>query len=166
MHLVIGKLNIEGLDEVTNIATAQRIESILKSWEGTRYLSGCQAKQVGVDCVRFVSGVLDELFGTKTILERLPRDIAFRDNDKCFSALRAFMERYEYVKIADGNLQPGDVVMVGPLAGGPGHALITGSRHLWQCGTFKVERTGTAFPIGESFYFKKAIRGTNRERWA
>lgn len=163
MKLSIEPLNIEGVDNTTVQA---RLSNILMSWQGTRYLPGCQAKGVGVDCVRFVSGVLDELYGTHTELDRLPQDASFHAKDKCYSALKTFMGNYKYEEVTDGVLQPGDVVIAGPRGGGPGHALIAGIDCLWHCDSRSVTRTGLSFTTGGVYFFKKAIRAKDRERWA
>jgi len=162
--LTIEPLNIEGLDVQGNQAVLDRLTSVLSGWEGTRYLAGCQAKGVGVDCVRFVSGVLDELQGSDTKLERLPQDSSFHAKDKCFAALRTFLTGYEH-EVVEGPLQPGDVIVAGPRGGGPGHALITGTNCLWHCDSKSVTRTGLTFPLAGSYYFKKSFRLMNRERW-
>lgn len=166
MNLVLDSLYIEGLDAKQNALVEARIGRILKSWEGTPYVAGCRVKKGGVDCVRFVSGVLDELYGTKTELERLPQDASFHAKDKCFAALKSFMDRYDYTEVEDGILQPVDIVVAGPIGGGPGHALVAGLDCLWHCTSMGVARTGFDLSQSSGHFLKKILRGSNRERWA
>lgn len=166
MNLVLDSLHIEGLDDKQNALVEARIGRILKSWEGTRHVAGCQLKKGGVDCVRFVSGVLDELYGIKTELARLPQDAAYHAKDTCFAALRAFMELYKYTEVENGILQPGDIVVAGPIGGGPGHALVAGLDCLWHCTSMGVARTGLDLSQSSGQFLKKILRGSNRERWA
>ena len=56
---------LQGFPEAT--AAQDRLQDVLRGWEGTPYRAGAQAKgrDGGVDCVRFVCGVLDELYGER-----------------------------------------------------------------------------------------------------
>lgn len=166
MKLEITNLNIEGLTAEENQSVAERLEQILMSWEGTRYLPGSQVKQCGVDCVRFVSGVLDELYGEQTPLPRLPQDASFHAKDTCYSALKDFLSRYSCSPVEDGKLQPGDVLIAGPNGGGPGHALIVGKDCIWHCDSRSVVKTGLGFNLGGAYFLKRIYRGCDRERWA
>ena len=60
-QLKIDPLNIDGLSPEQNRDIERRLYNILLSWEDTPYCPGQQCKGVAVDCVRFVSGVLDEM---------------------------------------------------------------------------------------------------------
>ena len=106
----------------------KRLRFILEGWLDTPYREGDQVQGIGVDCVRFVCGVLDELYGFRRALPRnLPSDRALHDRDGAIAAMKRLRTLYEPVQeVVDGKLEPGDIVVSGPRGGGPGHALIAG----------------------------------------
>jgi len=157
-------LEIDGMDFDTCRRIEDRLVSILESWEGTRHRDGQQCKGVAVDCVRFVTGVLDELYGIKTEIARLPQDASFHSKETCFAALRVFLKNYPHEDV-EGDLQPGDIVVTGPRGGGPGHAIIVGKKYLWHCDSQSVVRTGLKLTSGGVYFPKASLRGRNRERW-
>jgi cell wall-associated NlpC family hydrolase len=165
MKLSISSLSIKEFSDEQNRSIESRIADILESWEGTRYLAGCQVKKAGVDCVRFVSGVLDELHGTSTPIARLPQDASFHNKQLCQAALKSFLSRFDYEEIKNGQLQPGDVLIAGPIGGGPGHALIAGIDCLWHCNSKSVVRTGTVMVSGGAYFLKKIVRSLERDKW-
>lgn len=118
-----------------------KVEEILKSWLGTKYVLGCQKKGVGVDCVRFVCGVLDELyFGQiKQGHTYLPPDRALNSPETAWKAMRQIVKRYdpvEFESYSGGTMvvRPGDALITGPSNGGPGHCMIVGPKkpYLWH----------------------------------
>ena len=123
--------------EPVSIGLQEHLAEVLQSWEGTRYLAGGQGKQLGVDCVRFVCAVMDEILGRVTPIKALPQDVAFHQADKGRSAVREILRLYEpFEAVAPHKpLNPLDILVVGggPEAG-PGHAIIVGPREntLWQ----------------------------------
>ena len=165
MRMSLEPLNIPELSIEDNSKVLSRIRCILESWEGTPYVAGWGAKQAGTDCVRFVSGVLDELYRRDTELERLPQDASFHNKTLCQSALRKFLGRYEHVEVENNVLQPGDIIIAGPNSGGPGHAMIAGWDCLWHCDSSSVTRTGLIMPNKGAYFFKKAYRGYDRKGW-
>lgn len=106
----------------------KRLRFALQGWEGTPYREGDQMQGIGVDCVRFVCGVLDEMYGYRRELPRnLPSDRALHDRDGAIAAMKQLRRLYEPVtEVTDGKVEPGDIVVSGPRGGGPGHALIAG----------------------------------------
>lgn len=131
-------------------------------------MDGQQAKGRGVDCVRFVAAVLDEMQGTRTELEKLPRDAAFHAREKCFTAFRLFIRQFDGYEIPEGEpVQPGDVLVVGPVTGGPGHAIIVGKDgQLWHSAG-SVTRTGMGCLDAFMYKYKAAFRAKDRGvKWA
>lgn len=113
-----------------------RLERILAGWRGTRYLAGSGARGTGADCVGFVAGVLDEMFGTTTPRSHLPADLSLHSRVGAIAAMRAIRRTFRaHYAVKDGVLEPGDVVVTGPVDGGPGHAMIVGCRRaqVWHC---------------------------------
>jgi hypothetical protein len=101
------------------LAQQQRLGAILLRWEGTPYRPGQQKEKAGVDCVRFVAAVLDELRGTSTPIETLPPDAAMHTREGAIASMlnikRAFMP---CELVGDNSLEPGDVLVTGPPGGG------------------------------------------------
>lgn len=160
----IDPLQIPKLSFDQNRAVEDRLLRILESWEGTPHREGQQCRGEAVDCVRFVSAVLDELYGIRTEIARLPQDASFHSKETCYSAFRTFMQGYPHDKV-EGALQPGDILVTGPRGGGPGHAIVVGKRHLWHCDSRSVVRTGLVLTSGGVYFHKATLRGHNRERW-
>ncbi len=161
--------------ELTGVPDAARVQArlqrILESWEGTPYFPGQQMKGAGVDCVRFVCAVLDELYGYKRVeIPDLPGDIAMHARDTAIAAMRYVMKLYEpNVPVLDGILEPGDILVVAPPNGGPGHAMIVGAQQneLWHSTDRRVQMTGIGFLQEKTHGWKLygAYRALDRERW-
>lgn len=129
-----------------------RLAVILASWEGTPYAPGMQQKGMGTDCVRFVCGVLDELVGVWPYrpLETLPHDAAVNNRKGAINAMRTIRKLYDFERVRDGIVEPGDVIVTGPPRGGPGHAMIVGHQRntVWHAAAGKVHWTGLGFVMG------------------
>lgn len=126
-----------------------RFERILRSWEGTPYISGAMLKQWGSDCARFLCGTLDEFYGLEPApLEAIPDDTQFHDSDKAMRAVHWMRMRYPSSRVRGIELKPTDIIITGPRTGGPGHGMIVGPRRstIWHCnrGIGTVE-TGFSF---------------------
>lgn len=166
-HLKIHPLEIEGLSEKENKDVEDRLMEILHSWDGTPHMDGQQCRGVAVDCVRFVSAVLDELAGTNTQLDRLPQDASFHNADVCWKAFKRFMSEFPTKDVLDSEMQPGDVLITGPKNGGPGHAIIVGADGaLWHCDGDFVSRMGLSIRGQGVFALKKIKRLLNRKEWS
>lgn len=142
-----------------------RLHVELESWVGTPYLIGQQCKGVGVDCVRFVGAILDFMGRTKTALEMLPADACFHDSKRATASMHAFRTLFRPMDIVDDwRVQPGDVVIVGPVNGGPGHGIIVGCKPgvMYEAGSRQVQRIGTAIPSCRRVFgiFRKGDRAT------
>lgn len=149
-------------------ATAERLERILLSWEGTPYRVGSCQKGVGVYCTAFVAAVLDELYRRPpTPLPDLPNDIAFHNREGAIAGLRYFLRRYPVCwRIENGQpVEPGDILITGPQGGGPGHAMIVGTRPntAWHATDAGVHFTGLAAPV--QYRFHGAYRFVDRADW-
>jgi len=119
-------------------AIEERMLLELGAWIGTRYASGQRCRGVVADCVGFVFGAIDGLDGRpRAQAPSMPRDVAFHSPEDAERALRALRELYEPVRALgpEALLEPGDVLVVGPKFGGPGHAMLVGPepRTIWHC---------------------------------
>jgi len=157
------------LDVDPDGAVAARFGSILSSWEWTRYLPGCQRKGQGVDCVRFVAGVLDELYGfARAATDRLPQDIALHRPEGARAAMRKILRIYSpHERVTGISVQPGDIFVIGEPQGGPGHAMIVGPRKntLWHATLLGVHFTGFGQYAGLTTVHE-VYRMRDRARWA
>jgi cell wall-associated NlpC family hydrolase len=165
MILTTAQLKIEGFSAKENQQAAARLQRILNEWEGTPHMDGQQCKGRGVDCVRFVAAVLDEMSGTKTPLEHLPRDASFHDKAKCIGAFKRFLTLFEASHVPEEEpKQPGDVFITGPESGGPGHAIILGTDgQLWQA----LDRVGGYAPdlMNTGLYKYKTTLRVDKSTW-
>lgn len=131
--------------------TLAKIEHVLKSWQGTPYKPYHQEKGKGVDCVRFVMGVLDELQGVPhgrlSGLELIP-DQAMHDKEKASRLVESVIRRYAPMRRRKifRELVPGDVLICAQTGGGPGHAIICGALpyRFWHATNSGVGYTGIA----------------------
>lgn len=143
---------------------------VLLSWEGTPYLSGSAAKGAGVDCVRFVCAVFKELEGAPfdtNSLKLLPPDAAMHNRQGSMMVMRYLLNFLSPVaEIQPPKLQPGDILVVGPANGGPGHAIIVSPWRnvLFHAGTQQVCRTGMGLAGHYQTIFHVYRKG-NRECW-
>lgn len=146
----------------------KRISEVLDSWIGTPYAAGQMAKGHAIDCVRFVAAVLDELnYRKQQKLDylRLPSDIGMHNKREAIRGLKMFRRAYEPNEmVRDFSLEPGDVLMTGPLNGGPTHAEFVGTRRntFYHATIDGVTVTGLLKPIGTQF---SILRPMNKEEW-
>ena len=146
-----------------------RLLAELKSWEGTPHMPGQKCKGAGVDCVRFVIAVLESWTGSPPTRDvQVPQDASMHSPKTAFNALRFFLESWpNHVDASrSGRAQPGDILVVGPVKGGPGHAIIVGPEPntLWQASSCGVYRGGWILERPMTRVFR-AYRGSNREVW-
>lgn len=144
-----------------------RIERILCDWEGTPYARGQRVKQVGVFCTAFVCAVLDELYGREPVdLPEIPDDASMHDPARARAGLRWFLRQYPCDVVEDGFVEPGDVLITGPIAGGPGHAIFVGPQPgtLWQASGPAVHFTGMSIPGEYSLHAVYRLR--ERQKWS
>lgn len=146
-----------------------RIERVLASWKGTRYMAGACVKGHGVDCVRFVCAALDEILGLDRAkeIQAMPPDTALHTRDGAMRVMRRLRRLYEPNRIVtDYTISPGDIVVTGHPQGGPGHAMIAGVREntLWQASAGKVHFTGIALAAEQQTVFR-VYRLGRLEQW-
>lgn len=108
-------------------------------------------KGCGCDCVGFVIAVLNELSGGGEIQRvDFPPDGAMHNPKGAARVVRAIRKQFPHVAVREPVVQPGDVIVVGPRGGGPGHAMFGGTQAntLWHSNGphHGVQKTG----IGEA----------------
>lgn len=106
-----------------------RLMTVLLEWNSTPYHLFSQVKGVGVDCVRFLCGVLDEMSGVDRDIDQLPPDVAFNHPRKARSAMRKILRLYDARPLEHHETaQSGDGFVVrNSNQGGPGHVLVYSS---------------------------------------
>lgn len=127
------------------------LKEALSRWENTPYATDQQSPGQGVDCVRFVCGVLDELFGIETDARTLPQDVALHQPDLARAAMKKIMSLYSpFESVPNQRLVGGDVLIVGERDAGPGHVMIVGYEPytIWHATTPRVQKTG--FSLSDS----------------
>lgn len=125
-------LDFEGSDIVT-----RRIEKACRKWEHTPYMAGQQTPGAGVDCVRFVCAVLDELYGVTNVIPREIQDRSLHDPEgakRITRMVRNYYPDHTDLEVGDRCVEPGDVLVTGHALGGPGHAILVGGQPntMWQ----------------------------------
>lgn len=123
------------------IETLAKLGRVLGDWQGTPYESGQRFKGRAADCIGAVFGVFDELDGrVRAVDPQMPQDVAMHSRSSAVAAMRALLRIYAPVKKlrtvagAATLVHPGDLVITGPLNGGPGHIAMVGPRRneLWH----------------------------------
>lgn len=149
-------LRLEG-EFSDDLAASQRAERrlarVLASWEGTPYAAGQGHRGVGGDCVRATVAILSEWMRWPLVpLDTLPPDASLHSRQGAMRGLhrirRALPPHVRLRGDAKRRAQPGDVLVTGPLLGGPGHAIIVGPREntLWQATHAGFLMSGWALP--------------------
>jgi cell wall-associated NlpC family hydrolase len=154
-------------DPLTPAARAA-LEAALHGWLGTPYLAGQQGKGQGVDCVRFVAAVLDELYGRATPIKTLPQDAALHARATAVLAMKKFLTLYQpNERVTDGTIEPGDVLVTSREGGGPGHAMIAGPRRwtLWESTLDGVHYTGWAGITAAGHRLEAIYRPSLKASW-
>lgn len=150
-------------------STRVKLQGILESWKGTPYMEGARSKGVGVDCVRFVVSVFDELAGTSTDITTLPRDAHLHAAALSRAAMHQILTLFTpTTPVYDRALLPGDVLVTGPPGGGPGHAMIVGyeTNTLWEASRDGVLKTSFAAASTNNRIIFRIIRIVNTTyRW-
>ncbi len=97
--------------------------------------------------MRFVAGVMNELSGEERVCPpRLPQDRAMHDPHGALHVMHNIARGFEPFEVVKrgGDIEPGDVIIVGPVGGGPGHGMIVGVRpsSVWHSTGKGVQYTG------------------------
>lgn len=147
-----------------------RLEAILQSWAGTPYMEGQQRKGAGVNCVRFLTAVWDELMHRDPLAyDRLPRDVSLNQPEIARSFMHTLLRNYQPIEDVTGTTifaEPGDALVVAAPHAGPGHAIIVGARRntTWQAGTHGVMQTGWGL-VDKFQTLTHHFRFGNRDSW-
>lgn len=127
-----------------------------------------QVKGRAVNCLRFACGVWDDLFGWRRKLPRdLPGDAGIHSPGAAMRALRDLLLVYpEHVRVRGRDVQPGDLVVVGPALAGPTHAYIVGPRPntLWHATPPRVSSTGIELDFRTN-RVRRIYRISDRTAW-
>ena len=146
-----------------------RLETVLQSWKGTPYKLGQQCKGIAIDCVRLVCGVLDEMYQQPyQKVEVLRDDVAFHSRQAASDGFHTIMRLYpNHSGIRGNEVEPGDILICGSKQGGPGHAMIAGTRQsiLWHTNSHKVVQTGLAFPQAGMYHLHRVLRSNDKDKW-
>lgn len=142
--LVWRNLDFPGSDTVL-----YRLERTCEVWDGTPYMPGQRwaSPSGGVDCVRFVCAVLDEMYG---VHHEIPRDVQDRSlhdpagAQRVMDLIRSYYPDHSQLEKHDRVVEPGDIIVTGHSGGGPGHAILVGPRKntLWQATRRAVRMCG------------------------
>lgn len=115
----------------------QHLRVILKSWEGTPYAAGSGVRGVASDCVRSTILVLSEwMRWAVPEIKTMPADASMHSRQGAMRGLHRIRRALPpHHRVRDSQtIQPGDVLITGPIGGGPGHSIIVGAEAhtLWQ----------------------------------
>lgn len=146
----------------------EKLRRVIQRWEGTPYMAGQQVPGVGVDCVRFVCRVFDALHNLEeTPLENIPADASMHTREGAIQTMRKIMKAYSPIsQVTDGSIEPGDVIIVSYVGGGPGHAMLVGTDRntLYHADSVGVVRTGLGIAAGQQI-IHGVFRKANRLEW-
>ena len=140
------------------------LEYVLESWRDTPYMAGQRCKKGGVDCVRFVCAVLDEITGTDHSVVTLPQDAALHARREAIRAMSRIRHLYSAATIRGLVVEPGDVIVMAPARGGPSHAAIVGPRlnTVWHATPGGVAQTSCEGILGCDFELNRIYRLKDR----
>lgn len=146
-----------------------RVEAVCSSWVGTSYGHNRRTKGVRVDCVHFVAGVLDELFGAprSSGLNSLMPDACVHDQEAVIDMLRVWLRLYRHHRVRDGSLEAGDVVFLRPALArsSVSHVLIAGDcSKLWH----STSGPGVCFSgyvPPEGLQLRAVFRSAEKSKW-
>ena len=154
----------------SGIGFEPRLAEILEKWRGTPYMLGQQTPGVGVDCVRFVTAVWDELLRRPPYkTERLPMDAALNNKARAQEFMRLVLTHYAPIEDITEMTQfaePGDLFVTRSRGGGPGHVIIVGPRRntVWQAGSQAVAQGGWSL-IDQHQFMTHHFRFGDRQSW-
>lgn len=167
-----------------NAPTMARMRDVLLRWEDTPYRSGGSLCGVEADCIGSVFGVIDDLDGRERRKNSdMPHDTALHNQEAAFGAVSRLRHIYEPAEKLEMTevpvrpplrsmvqgyvLEPGDLLVVGTSAGGPGHLMIVGPQEntIWHSVQGQGFRMG-GWGLGDGWErLFAAYRLGDRERW-
>lgn len=97
---------------LANESALARLDAVQKSWLGTPYMEGQSVKGAGVDCIRLVTSILDELYGLTGTSELpvTPRDLG-QHSDGWLRLAKYALQTYPLEQESHNTIQPGDVIL-------------------------------------------------------
>lgn len=137
-------LSFEDLRSRCRIETLNsNLETSLRSWEGTKYRDGLCKKGIGVDCVRFVDAVLQEIHGISLPpLPVFPRQASLHSHTAVTRIGLLMQQRFNTRKVrypsSLDQVSPGTILAAKPRRTArrwAGHVLIVGpyKKSIWHC---------------------------------
>lgn len=153
-----------------SVAATGFVARVIQPWIGTEYMEGQGLAGVKTDCVRSLAGIGCALERREPIeLDHLPADVALHCKETALGAMRDIMKFFPlWERIINPDfLEPGDMLAVGPLDGGPGHAMFVDARPngLVHATPDGFHRTGIG-AIGPQQKIFCIYRYTKREDWS
>ncbi|MCP4897890.1 MAG: hypothetical protein GY906_13035 [bacterium] len=90
---------------------------------------------------------MNELSGEERVCPpRLPQDIAMHDPRGALEVMHSIADGFRPFEVVKrgGEIEPGDVIVVGPVGGGPGHGMVVGAtpNAIWHSTGQGVQFTG------------------------
>jgi len=163
--LNIEPLKIAGVTETTCRLRESLLETELISWKDTPYVPGQCIIQIGVDCVHFIAAVFDTMTNTFYQVSLLPQDASFHNKALAEASMRKFFRMYPSHVVNGDVVQPGDVIICGPVGknGGPGHGMIVGKDSLWHVDGSCVCKAGLAVMQHGAYAFRQIRRLKDRK---
>jgi cell wall-associated NlpC family hydrolase len=164
--LKIEPMRIAGLSE----RKCEKIESFLEeellSWKDTPYVPGQCVPNRGIDCVHLITAIYDVMTGQLHQVDLLPQDASFHNKASAESGLRKFFRLYPSHAVSGSVVQPGDVIICGPVGknGGPGHGMIVGKDSLWHVDGKCVCKAGLAVMQHGAYAFRQIRRLKYRKK--
>lgn len=138
--------------EHEDLVFVKKLEQECLTWKGTPYSEGSRIPKFGVDCINFVSSVLDSILNiTLPPDPAILSDVALNNPEKARDCMKYMVNRYRpYTEVKDKTIKPGDVIITRVENSGPVHALIAGfnKNTIWHIPSQKssVCRTGLLIP--------------------
>ena len=134
---------------------------------------GQQVKGVGVDCIRFVTGVYDEMY--RQSYKKFPLvapESCVTSPKESNRVLKIILDLYptDLIPIEKNKATevfPGDLICCGAKNGTYGHAMIVGvkPKTFYHATSFNVIKAGCSFMDYGVYSFKELRRLKYRERW-
>lgn len=164
-QLKIEPLKITGLSKNNCDQIESFLEKELLSWKDTPYVPGQCIVDRGVDCVHFIAAIYDAMTLKFYQVTKLPQDASFHNKVLVEAGLRQFFRMYPSHAVNGSVVQPGDVIICGPVGknGGPGHGMIVGKDSLWHVDSNCVCKAGLAVMQQGAYAFRQIRRLKNRK---
>ncbi len=163
--LKIEPLSIKGLSKNNCSQIESFLEKELLSWKDTPYVPGQCMVDRGVDCVHFIVAVYDVMTNKFYQVTKLPQDASFHNKVLVEASLRQFFRMYPSHVVNGSVVQPGDVIICGPVGknGGPGHGMVVGKDSLWHVDGNCVCKAGLAVMQQGAYAFRQIRRLKDRK---